>query len=298
MAISISFLHKYAAHTEPLYALSQFDDNHFISGGGDKKLIKWKTGNTETAQLLASTTATIYFCQLFNNQLIIGDNSGGVYIIDDETKSVLFEINLGRTTFQILTANNCHHVLCADGFLYKLSNKLQPLNSWRLGQSHLRYGTQTSSNKLLIGTSGGELLVFDLKTEILTNSQKCHADSVFSVYHKNGIVITGGKDAYLRNWKMDSSGVLQPINEVPAHLFTVNHIISLGDTGLIATASRDKTIKIWDSETLLLRKVIDLAKFPEAHSHSVNRLLFNPKTKRLLSAGDDRIIREWQLGFD
>ncbi|MBK8425147.1 MAG: hypothetical protein IPL27_03820 [Lewinellaceae bacterium] len=52
-----------------------------------------------------------------------------------------------------------------------------------------------------------------------------------------------------------------------------------------ATASRDKTLKIWDSATFTLLKVVDTIR-DGGHINSVNRLLWLPEC--LVSASDDR----------
>jgi WD40 repeat protein len=56
----------------------------------------------------------------------------------------------------------------------------------------------------------------------------------------------------------------------------------------------DKSIKIWDSENLKLKKVIDKSK-NASHGTSVNKLLWLEKDQVLLSASDDRTISMWNL---
>ena len=96
--------------------------------------------------------------------------------------------------------------------------------------------------------------------------------------------------------------------EVKAHLFTI-HALAGSELGWLASGSMDKTVKIWDRNTGELLKVIDREKYPSrGHSHSVNALCWlalaksgpnaNLETglRRLLaSAGDDKIIRVWEV---
>jgi WD40 repeat protein len=64
----------------------------------------------------------------------------------------------------------------------------------------------------------------------------------------------------------------------------------------------DKMVKVWDGRDAKLLKVLDRQKFPgTGHSHSVNALCRLPaleqrgKRRLLASAGDDKIIRLWEI---
>ncbi|KAK4695835.1 hypothetical protein P7C71_g1989, partial [Lecanoromycetidae sp. Uapishka_2] len=56
----------------------------------------------------------------------------------------------------------------------------------------------------------------------------------------------------------------------------------------LATGSRDKTVKIWDSRGTLIKTLI-------GHDNWVRALIFHPGGKYLLSVGDDKTIRCWDL---
>jgi WD40 repeat protein len=64
---------------------------------------------------------------------------------------------------------------------------------------------------------------------------------------------------------------------------------------LMATSSMDKTIKIWESQSLTLRKVVDRSRY-NGHLNSVNSLLWlEDADNTLISAGDDKLIMAWKL---
>ena len=79
----------------------------------------------------------------------------------------------------------------------------------------------------------------------------------------------------------------------PAHWFTINAIAFHPNGQFFATASRDKTIKIWDANTFELLKVLEVIR-DKGHVNSVNALLWHPYQELLLSAGDDRSIIIWE----
>ncbi|MBK7939593.1 MAG: hypothetical protein IPJ82_22020 [Lewinellaceae bacterium] len=92
----------------------------------------------------------------------------------------------------------------------------------------------------------------------------------------------------MRVWDLENNFRL--VSEQPAHLFTLNHIVFSPDGQFFATASRDKTIKIWDAATFQLLKVVDTIR-NGGHINSVNRLLWLPGC--LVSCSDDRTVMLW-----
>ena len=81
---------------------------------------------------------------------------------------------------------------------------------------------------------------------------------------------------------------------IPAHMFTINDIVFSPDGKLMATAGRDKHIKIWDAEAFNLLKVIDREKFG-GHINSVNKLFWSNWNNYLISCGDDKAVMVWEI---
>ncbi|KAI1119789.1 nuclear distribution protein pac-1a [Nemania abortiva] len=59
----------------------------------------------------------------------------------------------------------------------------------------------------------------------------------------------------------------------------------------MATGSRDKTIRLWDSHSICLKTLI-------GHDNWVRALVFHPGGKYLISAADDKTLRCWDLSQD
>lgn len=104
-------------------------------------------------------------------------------------------------------------------------------------------------------------------------------------------LVSGGRDAHLNFWNVSDYTL---IKSVPAHNFAIYDIVFSPDKSLFATASRDKTIKIWDAKTsdFLLRINIENS---NGHTYSVNKLLWTSFNNYLISAGDDRKIRIFEI---
>ena len=84
-----------------------------------------------------------------------------------------------------------------------------------------------------------------------------HSLPVFSIQfsHNNEYLISGGRDAQVKVWDMFT--YIEIIN-IPAHLFAVNSIAVHPYLPYFATASMDKSIKIWSLEDFKLYKTINL----------------------------------------
>ena len=77
-------------------------------------------------------------------------------------------------------------------------------------------------------------------------------------------------------------------------MFAINDIAYRPDGAFLATASMDKSIKIWQADDLRLVKVVDRARHA-GHATSINKLLWLPENNWLVSASDDRSISVWEI---
>jgi WD40 repeat protein len=81
---------------------------------------------------------------------------------------------------------------------------------------------------------------------------------------------------------------------IPAHIQAINSIVLSPCGRYLATGSMDKTIKIWDVDTLTLCKVIDFARYG-GHKHSINTLIWSAYADYLVSGSDDKQISVWKI---
>lgn len=145
------------------------------------------------------------------------------------------------------------------------------------------------------GSSDGKIRLTDESGETVRVFE-AHTLSVFSLLFLVGgkYLLSGSRDAHLAVWETESGKML---DRFPAHLGTLNQLVSIPECGWVGSAGRDKEIRLWDARSLELRRVINRQHFPHhAHTHSVNRLFWMREKRILLSAGDDRKIRGWQFG--
>ncbi len=293
LKFKVELEHTLPAHKDCIYACAPIDSTQFYTAGGDGYLLKWDLQNTNQAYALAKVDSSIYaIVRTENNTVLIATNSGEVHIIDEISKEVLASSQLLNGVFSVVETKSYFIAGTANGYIYQLNKNDLSINlETKISTGHIRKIIK-SYEGFLAGTSANEIIELNADLSINRAIKNAHNDSVFSLFkHPKGFLLSGGKDAILKkwNWDMNESEI-----EVPAHLFAINDLIFYPEYDRIISASRDKSIKIWDTQTLLLEKVIDRTKHNGASSHSVNRLCMLDN-ESLVAVGDDKIVRVYRI---
>lgn len=294
---------QFSGHQGAIYALEKGKDNQFWSAGGDGWIVSWQLDNPDFGQLVARTEKSIFALRYLadTQQIVAGDRDGGVHFLWLDTPEKNKHIaHHQKGVFDIQYIDNQLLTLGADGCLTR----------WDLAHTRSVESIQLSAKSLrafchlphieayAIAASDGNIYIIDAKTwDVRHTIRAAHTPSVFclSLSPDKRFLISGGRDALLKCWDILNGFELK--SSVAAHLYTVNHIaFSPDNPAIFATASRDKTVKIWtfspeESSVFTLKKVLNTIRCG-GHINSVNRLLwFN---NQLLSASDDRSIMLWE----
>ncbi len=171
-------------------------------------------------------------------------------------------------------------------------------------------GAPSSGNLLVSASRDQTLRIWDVSTGYCVKTLRGHSDWVRDVYPSldGRFLLSAGNDQTARLWDVS---VLTP--EVKLILIGHEHVIeccalappaayqhlaplaglkkppSASSTAeFMATGSRDKTIKLWDSRGNCLRTLV-------GHDNWVRALVFHPGGKYLISVSDDKTIRCWDL---
>lgn len=169
-------------------------------------------------------------------------------------------------------------------------------------------GAPTSGNLLVSASRDKSLRIWDVTTGYCVKTLRSHVDWVRDVAPSfdGRWLLSAGNDQTARLWDASSG-------DVKATFLGHEHVIeccifapaaaygylatlaglkkppSASSSGeFLATGSRDKSIKIWDSRGTLIKTLI-------GHDNWVRGLLFHPGGKYLLSVADDKTIRCWDL---
>jgi WD40 repeat protein len=281
-------------HKQGVYALLNLRGSSVIvSAGGDGAVVKW---DLDAADLSGAIAAGVLFAQLpepvfclmegLDGVIWAGTQGGLVFKLVSGEAPRMIKLGTSSVFFISRWMDGRIAVGLGSGELVFLDDELQLLDRKSLGKKSLRC---CLGDRGLIGGSDGLIWRLDAQGDILKRWE-ANSPSVFClVEDAQGDIVSGGRDALLM-WMGADGGLKQ---EVKAHLFTI-HALAGSDLGWLASGSMDKTVKVWDRNTGELLKVIDREKYPSrGHSHSVNALCWVGRL--LASAGDDKIIRVWEV---
>ncbi|MFM2267582.1 MAG: hypothetical protein RL757_1023 [Bacteroidota bacterium] len=311
MRIEIEKKAQLLGHNAAIYALD-VSENAIWTGGGDAWLVRWDVDQPELGRLVAKTEKQIFSLQklAFQSKILVGDMDGGVRLIDLEQPDASVNIahHGGKGTFASLQiSENSLLSIGGNGVLTRWQiAPFRSVESIQLSRRSLRaIAYAPTRGWLAVGGSDGHIFLLDKNLNVLTILKNAFEKSIFSMEFSSDekILIAGGRDAVLKIWNIenvsfsdsDTGGeAFSLLKTINAHWFTINAIAMHPKLPIFATASRDKTIKIWSSETFELLKVVDTIRHG-CHIRSVNRLAWADDAETLVSVSDDRSAIVWSV---
>ncbi|MEM7760538.1 MAG: hypothetical protein AAF298_20765, partial [Cyanobacteria bacterium P01_A01_bin.40] len=96
-------------------------------------------------------------------------------------------------------------------------------------------------------------------------------------------------DGKINFWRKNADGTQKLINSWKAHDDTISEIKYSPDGKYIASASWDKTIKLWSVATEKLIATL------QGHQEGINSIIFSPDSQYLISGSEDKTIKLWDI---
>lgn len=294
MVFDIKKIATYLGHRDSVYSIGPgIQEGKMMSGSGDGYLVEWNS--PEEGIPFAKVNHPIYaFAQVPKEKTLwLAENSVGIHQINTDSKKVVNTYALGKSSLFFVQIFG-DRIFMGDnhGYLHVLQNGTFTQHQAVSTKSLRTLAINEARGEMAVGSSDHSIYILDLDTLQPIKKVEGHLNSVFTLCYHGHFLISAGRDARIRLW--DSSLDYLPVTEIPAHNYTIHHLLPVEEYGLLASCSMDKSIKIWDLEDMRLLKVIDKGKFA-SHGTSVNRLWWNRASQSLFSASDDRTISEWKL---
>lgn len=298
LRIHVEKLTEFRGHQQAIYnLLPSYRAGHFLSCGAEGIVAEWHAA-TEEAKALVQADSPVYAMRLLPERqlLVLGLRSGEVAFCDLQSGRILRRVQLHKGAVFELQAFPQQGFLLASGEDGALSvwdlERLDHIHYTRISPKSLRtVAFSPDGTQIAVGGSDGRLRLLDIGLTIQANLALSQW-SIFRVLwaQADARVYLSGRDAHIHVHGSDDAPA-----PVPAHTGAVNDLIWHPDGRHIFSASMDKSIKLWEADTLALKKVVNFAK-QGCHFNGVNRICW--WEDRLLSCGDDRKIMAWRYTWE
>jgi WD40 repeat protein len=284
-----------SGHSGAIYALA-FDDEFIYSASADKYVTRWNLVLGTQDKFAIKFSNSPYSICLFDShsKLAVGLDNGNLHFFDlKNRKELKFYIQHKTGIFSILENSAKKHLYStdADGNLAIWNTEnydLQLFLPFDCGKIRRMCLDETGS-KLFLACQDGYVRILETEYFNQIGEFYAHENGVTSLAFitENNQLITGGKDAILRIWNLET---MQQIKAIPAHNFVIYDIQFLNSDEFI-TVSRDKSIKIWSVNNLGVTQKIEFKN--GGHIHSVNKIQqLNATT--FATCSDDKRIMIWE----
>jgi WD40 repeat protein len=287
--------HKIRSHSSAVYGLCAGENAEVVySASGDGYVAAWNilSGQQEKFAVNVGQPVFSVFYLKRHHLLVAGTQDGSMHVIDRKERRELKHIDAHTSgIYDFATDQNEDFLFVAGGD--------GMLTIWRIPDFSLVRSIPMITGKirqvafigeyLALACGDGTVRILEphFFNEIKTIEAHEGGATMVARHPAKPVLLSGGKDALLKTY--DSRHDWKPILTIPAHNFAIYACVFNTEGQLAFTASRDKSIKVWDAGTLDPLQKLDLQ--AGGHSHSVNRIVYSHD--RLISAGDDRQIIIW-----
>ena len=279
---------EFSDHSGPVYSLSRV--GHFLfSSGADKFVVRWDLENFKQDNFVIRLEQSAYSILHLKNlpYLVIGCSNGDLHIINSDLRQEIKFIQHHKTAiFSIYEISDKNLLITGDSegnICIWETNYFHLLIQIPLDSGKIR-SIYHIKNELIIGSKDGVLRFFDLDFFNQIDEVKINKDGIQSIIKIDDVFLIGGYDGYIYLLESKTKKI---VSKIPAHKGPIYSLNKFNDT-IFLSASRDKSIKIWDSKTL---KVIDKKEFKTGgHRNSVNQILDLDNDTFASSSDDSRIV--------
>jgi WD40 repeat protein len=300
MNLNVNQKYIIKGHAGAIYCMDyDYLTETLYSGSGDRFIASWNINTGEQNKLAININDIIYSLGILpqHQLLACGTAKGQVHVFDLNSKTEIKHINTGdkpifitkqnkvADTFFISTANG-------DLFIYSLPD-FKHLFTLKISDAKPRKFDEINSEEIIISLGNQNAAIINYRKGTINKIMDTLHDTcnVIRMHHTLPWFVSGGKDALLNFFSKNNFELIQSI---AAHNYAIYDILYDSKERWLFTASRDKTVKIWDAKERNLLYRLNKENY-NGHSNSVNQLLWIEDKDLLLSCSDDRTIIAWEI---
>ncbi|GGH22109.1 WD40 repeat domain-containing protein [Sphingobacterium alkalisoli] len=285
-------------HQNPIFALEGIPERSLLfSGGNDKGVVEWDLNEMKFGRILCTVPASVYTLYHIpdTNYLAIGMRNGEIYIVDFTKQELLTKLKVEAGAVFCVKSLRGKQELIATGeegkvYVWNLKD-FALLYCFSISKVTVRtFSISEDESRIAFGDKNGVIYIADSLDYNCIEKKQVHDGGITSLTYFRQDLYSGGRDAKL--FQLNTH--LETINHIIPHMFTVYGIATLPPSSRLVTVSRDKTIKVWNTELNLLRNVSKDRGY-DSHMLSINSVYFDKIAQNLVTAGDDKLIKIWTV---
>lgn len=279
-------------HGSPIYSVDG-KDFFVYTTAGDRFILKWDLKQGKQDRFAIKIDNTSYHLKLHNDKLLIGTKKGELYVIDTHQKVVLQQRKISEDALHSMLVNKDELLIgTAAGEIIILDfETLADKNHLNFACGKVRDLMTIDTERIGIASQDGYIRILMANDYELEHQFSAHPKGANKLLIHEGKLLSSGKDGCLREWNWEDEVLL---NTWPIHRGTIYDMGFVGK--YLVTASRDKTLKIWEFNPDL-SAVQRITIVNGGHSYSVNAIHVINESN-FCSVGDDRRLIWWSLDSD
>ncbi|WP_013322705.1 hypothetical protein [Gloeothece verrucosa] len=295
-----------SGHNDSVYSVSFSGDGKILASGSRDKTIKlWDVQTGKEISTLSGHNDSVYSVSFSPDGKILASGSG------DKTIK-LWDVQTGQEIRTLSGHNDSVYSVSfsPDGKILASGSGYKTIKLWdvQTGQE-IRTLSGHNDSVLSVSFSGdGKILasgsrdktikLWDVQTGQEIRTLSGHNDSVLSVsFSGDGKILASGSwDKTIKLWDVQTgqlirtlSGHNDGVSSVSFSPIPPSPVTKGGAGGILASGSRDTSIKLWDVQTGQLIRTLS------GHNDGVSSVSFSPDGKILASGSGDKTIKLWDV---
>jgi WD40 repeat protein len=282
-------------HSGSITALAWSGTDGVVTAGADGTVRLWQATDGKLLQTLDTLDKglTCLAVSADGRMIAAGSAAGGIHIWDGEGKLLRsFHARPGALRQILFTPDGSGLLTAGDD---------QTLARWRTSdwQQLVRkagyvagiYEVAFSPDGAILATGAirhGLIDLWRVSDGALLGHEEAHDGlgvNAVAFAPSGAFFATGGEDSLARLWTATG----EPMRSLAGHAEYVTSVAVAPDSVTLASASYDKTIRLWNAADGKTVRVL------KGHTSWVNSVAFSPDGRRLLSASYDRTARLWDV---
>jgi WD40 repeat protein len=265
------------------------DARFLVTAGSDRTARVWKTDNGDQRALLAGHTDSVREASFSpdGTEVLTGSDDGTARLWDRRTQPLLqvlarepgpvlkaSYVDGGKRLLLVGPGSRARLLRASDGALLRSFDVRRPVTAAAASPDGAVVAVGADRGLSLFRASDGTRLRRLLQPAVIT---------AVAFSPDKRMLATGGADGSVRIWTLDG----KPVRTLTGHTRAVTDIAYRRDGLRLASSSRDKTARIWDTRTDAPLGVL------RGHTDDVTSVDFSPDGRVVLTASRDHDARLW-----